>query len=149
MLKNILLSTMLAFGLFSCSNPASDDDHDEHARGIGIALVSSGQTIATYENEDPVTGQISVTAGTMTAGIDFMLIDEDGDRYTPDDETHALHFEFADTSVAGIWQHEGEEGGFEFHVQGKSVGSTTLTFTIYHDDHPDFVSVPVPVEVTE
>lgn len=149
MIKFSPLVLLLSLFLFSCSNPASDDDHGEHARGIGIALVSSGQTIATYEEDDPVTGKITVSVGTMTAGIDFLLIDEDGDRYTPDEGTYALHFEFADTSIAGIWQHEGEESGFEFHVQGKTVGLTNLAFTIYHDDHPDFVSQPISVEVTQ
>ncbi len=146
LLSILLMLTMVI--LPSCENPA-EKETDEHAEGVGIALVASGQTLVSYENDDPLVGSLSVALGARTDHINFYLIDEDGDRFIPDEEHHSLQFGFGDETIAGVYQHEGEEGGFEFHLDGLKAGQTTLTFTVYHEDHADFVSRPISVSVTQ
>ncbi|MBD3225237.1 MAG: hypothetical protein GF313_10940 [Caldithrix sp.] len=149
-LKFLILSSIVAsLILYSCSestDPHSDDN--EHARGIGIRITSSGQSVVEYEGDGTLTGALTVAEGDLSVPYMFMLIDEDGEAYTPEEDHHELRFEVADTTVTTVWQHEGEEGGFEFHLQGKNQGETTVVFSVYHEDHPDFVSRDIPAQVT-
>jgi len=143
-----LLLALLLILFAACNNPA-EKETDEHAEGVGIALVASGQTLVSYANDDPLMGSLSAIVGQRTDHIDFYLIDEDGDRFTPDEDHHSLQFEIDDETMISIFQHDGEEGGFEFHIDGLKAGQTTLTFTVYHEDHADFVSRPIPVNITQ
>jgi hypothetical protein len=142
----LLVITILFVTACSDGNDPNEDDND-HARGIGIQITSSGQTVVSYEGDGALTGSLSAVAGELSAAYFFLLIDEDGETYTPEEDHHELRFTVADTTIVTTWQHEGEEGGFEFHLQGKAEGQTTIIFTVYHEDHPDFVSRDIPVEV--
>ena len=46
-----------------------------------------------------------------------------------------------------VWQHPGEEGGYEFHLRGKKSGETTIEFKVNHDGHADFTSGDVKIVV--
>jgi len=141
---------ILIFNIYiiQCSENSSPvDDEGDHARGIGILITKSGSEAVRYEYEDPVTGQLSGKVGQISPAYEFMLIDDDGDAYTPDTEHHELRWEISDTTIAKLWQHEGEEGGYEFHVDGISAGITSIVFEVYHEGHADFVSKPVPIMI--
>ena len=56
-----------------------------------------------------------------------------------------LLLSIADTSIAEPETHEGEDWGF--HIKGKRVGQTSIEISIFHNDHPDFVSRPIPIVV--
>ena len=146
-LSGFLFVFLLMFS--SCSEESNpvDGGEGEHARGIGVVIRSSGQTVVRYERNEAVSGELSGPNGQTSVAYDFYLIDEDGDEYQPGAEHHSLTWELADTTVAGIWQHEGEEGGFEFHVVGKDIGLTSIVFSVLHEGHPDFVSKSIPVRV--
>ncbi len=147
--KFMVLTSILTFLLaVSCSESTDPNgEDDDHARGIGIRITSSGQTVVEYEGNGELSGSLSVAEGEISVPYIFMLIDEDGDAYTPEEDHHELRFEIADTTVTTIWQHEGEEGGFEFHLRGKKQGQTSIVFSVYHEDHSDFVSREIPAQV--
>ena len=46
-----------------------------------------------------------------------------------------------------VWQHEGEEGGFEFHLRGLKIGVTEIEFFILHNGHSDYRSGLFPVVI--
>lgn len=142
----VVVIAALVFNGCSESNPVDHDD--DHARGVGIKITQSGATVVSYKYDEPVVGALTAKVGELSPAYDFQLIDEDGDAYTPSTDHHELRWEIANTSIAELWQHEGEEGGFEFHVRGLAAGSTTVVFKVYHEGHADFVSKAVPINIT-
>ena len=92
-----------------------------------------------------MTGRIEVTDSTETPLIFVKFLTDDGTVGTPQGAEHSLQLTVADTSIAEPETHQGED--WEFHIKGKQIGQTTLEISIFHNDHPDFVSRPIPIQV--
>jgi len=58
-----------------------------------------------------------------------------------------LGWSVTDGSIAEVEQHS-EDGKWNFHIKGKKLGTTAIEIKIMHGDHADFVSKPIPIEVT-
>ncbi len=65
----------------------------------------------------------------------------------PNDTQLKFNFVVDDKSIATIWQHPGEEGGFEFHIKGVKVGKTHVEFFIEHEGHNDFRTGKMPLQI--
>ncbi len=129
-------------------NPVDHDHDDNHAEAVGLVITQSGAEIVRYEN-GVVTGKITVKAGEETPLLSVQFINEhDGDLFTPDGDHHTLGWTMADELIAELEQHN-EDGKWKFHIHGKTTGNTTIEIKIMHEDHADFVSLPIPVEVTQ
>lgn len=137
---------VVAFLLVQCSDEIVSH---EHVDAVGLRVVSSGVTLTSYVQDDTSSfSAIQLEYGVMSGHMDIELYDEEDDEwFTPTGSEYALEIDIADTSVCEYWQHEGEEGGFEFHLTGKKVANTTTTFRVLHDGHTDFESRPVKIEV--
>jgi len=147
--QTLIILFMSVIFLTYCSDNSTGPD-DDHADAVGMRIVSSGLTIVSYIRDGALTGKIETEAGEMTGGMDIEFYDDEDDEwFTPEDDHYELKIVLEDTTIAQYWQHEGEEGGFEFHIVGKQAGNTTAVFSILHDDHPDFVSRDIPVEVVQ
>lgn len=143
---------LLVFSIFiiiACDNGTDSNDDTEHARAVGLVIYSSGTTVVDYERDEAVSGQLEVPAGERSDHFDIKFIDEDGDEFEPEDDHYKLDWSIGDTSLVAIWQHEDEAGGWEFHLDGKKAGETTIRFKVMHDDHADFTSKLVPVVVSD
>ncbi len=129
-------------------NPVSNDEHDhDHAEAAGLVITQSGAEIVRYENGE-VTGKITVRAGEETPSLSVKFIDEhDGDLFTPDPDHHSLVCEVNDESIAIYEKQEGSDWSFIIH--GVAQGNTQIEIKIFHEDHADFVSLPIPIEVTQ
>jgi hypothetical protein len=125
------------------SNPVNGGDTD-HFEAIGLYLIESGDTLVSYIG-GTVSGEITVTDSTETPLIFVKFLSDDGTVGTPQGPEHSLNLSIADTSIAEYETHEGED--WEFHIKGKTAGQTTMEISIFHNDHPDFVSKPIPVLV--
>jgi len=152
MLKNFLKISVIVFAflfVYACSeddNPVSGGE--DHADAIGMRIVSSGVTLVSYIGDEAVQGSITVEEGVLSAGMDIEFYNDESESwFTPEEAENSLGIEVADTTIAQYWQHEGEEGGFEFHIRGKQQGQTSVVFSILHDEHADFVSKAIPVVV--
>ena len=146
--KVILILSLVTILLFTTSceeDPIAPQE--EHVEAVGMVFYSSGAEIArTYAGETE--SKFFVPVGGLSDHIDIKFINEDGDEFTVDEEdTQTLAWEFDDPTIADIWQHEGEEGAFEFHLQGLIVGETNIEFFVMHNDHSDFRSGKIPVKV--
>lgn len=129
--------------------PVHVHEHEgEEHEAVGLFMVkeTNGDTLVTV-NGATVTGKISVTNGGETGHIAVTFLADDGDTFTPPAEHHSLSFVVADTSIAAIEQHAGEP--FSFEVVGKKVGSTTFKVRLLHDDHADYESPDVEIDVTQ
>jgi hypothetical protein len=142
----MLLFISLLFFTYCSDNSTGPDD--EHADAVGMRIVSSGVTIVSYIRDGALTGHIEAEAGEMTGHMDIEFYDDEDDEwFTPEEDHYELSIEIEDTTIAQYWQHEGDEGGFEFHIRGINEGHTHAVFSIIHDDHPDFVSREIEIHV--
>ena len=134
-----------------CSdNPADHDGDEDHFEARGVALRINGIDTVVVDSNRIKQGRIAVQQGSMTSHISVEFIKEsDGSRGTPpaDDKDHTLGWVIADTSIAGV-EHEAEDGEWSLHIVGKKAGQTTIILRLLHNDHPDFESIPIPIEVT-
>ncbi len=141
----------LSLIVWGCEKNPVDDDHDHndaHAEAVGLVITQSGTEIVRYES-GVVTGQITVKAGEETPLLSVKFIDEhDGDLFTPEEDHYSFDWMIADESIAELEQYD-ENGKWRFHIHGKTAGNTTIEIKIMHDDHADFVSLPIPIEVTQ
>ncbi|MEQ9568739.1 MAG: hypothetical protein RLN75_01000 [Longimicrobiales bacterium] len=143
----LALTGVLALG-------ACDDDpvgnEDEHQEPVGLVISTGGVDLVTV-NGATVTGSLSVDAGQETAHLDVAFLDEDGDRFTPEDADEWLRVTIANPAVAE-WEQD-EPGEFGGHLHGESAGTTTAVFDLMHgavnssSAHPDYTSPPVPVVI--
>lgn len=128
-------------------NPVGAEDTDEgHAEAEGLIIKNSGVEIVRYENGE-VTGEIEVDEGELSALLFVKFINADAELFVPEGGHYSLQWEIADTSIADVVQHGGED--WEFHIIGKEHGETTIVLKIFHGDHADFVSRPIPIHVHE
>jgi hypothetical protein len=111
---------------------------------MGLYLIESGDTIVSYIG-GTVTGEIETEEGTLTPLIFVKFLTDEGEIGTPTGPEHTLQWEIADTSIAQVIKHAGED--WEFHIDGKAEGTTTIEISIFHNDHPDFVSKQIPIHV--
>lgn len=132
--------------LSACSNSVSDDDHD-HAEADGFVLKMNGQTIVEQLPDADLTGSIEIEVGEETSLITVYFLDHDGDEFQPDEEEHALGYEFTTDEIVEFEQHD-EDGLWSFHLHGESAGTTNLILSILHAGHSDFETQPIPVTVT-
>lgn len=144
------LSALLV--LASCDNPASSDDHDEHATPFGVALILNGVEIAVQENGEISYHEgdhIELEVGEETNLITVRWIAEDGDRFVPDTEDgYSLDWIISNGSVVEVEQHE-EDGAWAFHLIGLSAGESDIQFELFHNDHSDFTSSAFEVHVEQ
>jgi hypothetical protein len=126
--------------LFSagCSNPASNDDHEEHVRPYSMEFIMNGESIVTYDSGN-VSGHFDVGEDQETSLITAKFFDEDGNEIHSEDlsDEYSLAWDITNTDHAEIKQHDGD-GRWSFHIVGKSAGETTVQFLLMHIDHSVF-----------
>lgn len=151
LLTSLSATLLLAVLWTGCSdNPADHDNDDDHFEARGVALRINGLDTVVVDSNRIKQGRLVVKEGTTSPHISVEFLREsDGSRGTPDaaDKDHTLGWSIADTSVAGV-EREAEDGEWSFHIVGKKAGQTTIIIRMLHNDHPDFESIPIPVEVT-
>lgn len=137
----------------SCSNPVGSDDdeeHEEHTEPLGVALIMNETEIAFQENGSVnfASGDhLDLAVGEETGLITIRWVAEDGDRFEAHaDEGYSLRWTIENESVLEVEQHE-EDSPWQFHLVGASAGETQIQFELWHNDHKDFTSMPIPVEV--
>jgi hypothetical protein len=141
----LLAAAFLLVSGCETKNPVTDEEGHEEA--VGLVITSSGLELVRYEN-GVVTGSVSVQAGQETPLLTVQFIDEhDGALFQPDEEGHTLGVDIEHADIAEMEQHA-EDGLWRFHIIGKTAGTTSMEVKIIHEDHADFVSLPIPIQVT-
>lgn len=134
----ILLSVITITGCKSedkIVNPQED-----HFEAEGVVLESSGIQIASIFR-GVTTDTIKVPVGEYPDHIEVKFYTPEKTIINPPADTDKkLAYSVADTTVVTLWQHAGEEGGYEIHLRGKKPGMTTMELFIKHGEHSDFRS---------
>lgn len=137
---------IISFFIISCSDdPVTPQE--EHFEAEGIVFLQSGIKIA-----DIFRGVTSDTlyapVDSMTAGIDVKFYNSNQEMIDPpNDPDLTFAWEIDNTLIVDVWQHPGEEGGFEFHLEGLLADTTLIEFFILHEGHADFRSGKITVVV--
>ncbi|MBU0475254.1 MAG: hypothetical protein KKF62_13965 [Bacteroidetes bacterium] len=144
----VLLFSLLTIFIFAT---ACEDDpvapQEEHLKAIGMVFYDSGIEVARIIR-GVTSDTLKAPLGGLSEHYDIKFIDENENEFDPPStETQTLAWEFADAAIADIWQHEGEDGSFAFHLQGLLVGKTSIEFFVKHNDHNDYRSGKIPVKV--
>ncbi|KAA3655729.1 MAG: hypothetical protein DWQ10_17010 [Calditrichaeota bacterium] len=144
-----ITALILSFSFYACDedNPVNDDGDNDHAEAVGLVVLQSETEIVRYEN-GAVTGEITLKAGEATQLSVLFINDHDGELFSPDEDHHSLDWTVADQTIADLSQ-DGITAAWEFQVSGEKVGNTTVELKILHEDHADFVSLPIPIRVTQ
>ncbi|MFN3871952.1 MAG: hypothetical protein ACK4R9_03015 [Ignavibacterium sp.] len=139
--------TTLTLFLSSCKDDPLEPDMD-HFEAEGLVLYQSGIKVA--EIFRGVTQDtLFAVEGQRTSHFEVKFYNANKQELDPPDHTkQPFAWEIQDTSIVGTWQHPGEEGSYEFHLEGKRVGVTQIEFFIMHEGHADFRSGKIPVKVT-
>lgn len=146
-LKNVFMLLLIATLTVSCSNSASSEE-ETHPEPTGVVLYLNGDLIVEkYSGQDLINNFPPIEKDSVTALINTLFIDEDGNEFIPDEPEAYLNFEISNTNIIEIEQHEGEL--WDFHVKGRQAGTTTLTLQLMHDNHPDFESPAISIQVVE
>lgn len=141
----ILFSTIFIFLACSEKNPV-DDDHSEHAEAMGLIVFSPSDTLFTYK-QGAVYGKLQLKSGESTPLLTVQFIDEAGDYFTLDGPEHTFEYEIANSSIIQVDDAPG--GEWQFIIKAIAVGNTTFIIKIFHEGHSDFVSAPLPVEISQ
>ena len=143
----LALSTVLVLG--ACDDDPVDHG-DEHQDPVGMVISSGGVDLVTV-NGNTVTGTLTYDAGEESPHLDVEFLDDDGDRFTPEDADEWLRVTIANTDVAE-WEQD-EPGEFGGHVHGESAGATVAVFDLMHgavnsaSAHSDYKSPNVPIVI--
>lgn len=148
-LKSLLILSLIASGIFlqSCDESDPVSDQMDHFEAVGLRIYSSGALVLEYYK-----GTVNDTLFAPVGGIgDHMevkfLKDGKAEVDPPSDSDKSFAFEIENTSMLEIYQHPGEEGGYEFHLKGLQQGDTRMKFKILHNGHPDFTTDWIPVHI--
>ena len=156
-LKHFTFALLVAVTFAACDDNPVDDDHDHEHRMADVhqlELVLNGEeVIVIEENQFPggVPDTLHVPAGGETALITLHAETEDGDHIHFDElgDEYSLVFSFSEDEVAEVEQHEGERWSFHLHGHGAVGEQTNLVLDFMHNDHADFTTPAIPIELVE
>lgn len=147
--KRFLVFALLIFTLISFTACDKNDDpvtsQEDHFEAIGMMFRTSGIEVASILR-GVTTDTLKGPEGAIGDALDITFFDENENEIAPPSNP-ALSWEIDDPSIFEIWQHPGEEGGFEFHVKGLKEGESHIEFFIMHEGHSDFRSGKIPVKI--
>lgn len=158
--RSAMFTAAIASGilvLMGCSDSPTAPE-EEHVEAAGFAIELDGTEILRYLDAEGGTPTLSMAVGTTYEAV-VVFLDPDGDPLEHEEhegeEEDELRVTIGNGSVLS-WtpeEHDHEEEGgeehLEFHgeLEALSVGSTTMQLCILHEDHCDYESPLVAVEV--
>jgi hypothetical protein len=146
-----ILSSLLAITIFllftvSCSDEPLTPQED-HFEAEGIVFLQSGIKIAEIFR-GVTTDTLFAPEGALSAGIDVKFYNSNKEMINPPDPAdQSFAWQIDNPALVEVWQHPGEEGGYEFHLRGLTEGITQIEFFIMHEGHADFRSGKITVAV--
>lgn len=152
-MKNILRTlviAMLAFTVISCSEDDPVSDQHDHAEADGMVIKSNGNIILKIDEAeiDPnYFEKLSIKENSTMSDLEVFFIDHDGDEFQPHDEDKSFGWVIGDESILQLIPDS--ENMWQFDLEGLKEGMTDLEIRILHNDHPDFKTPKIPVEITK
>jgi hypothetical protein len=137
----LFLAAVLTVYIVGCDNPTNPGGEGLHEDAQGLVLKSEDSVIVRVDSGMVRFGTISVDLG-VSDHIGVWFLGEDGEEFRPTRSEFSLGWEVADTTIAILFQ-DSHTGKWEFHVDGRGVGSTTVVMKLLHSGHGDFLTPPI------
>ncbi len=146
LLLSYIFILILFFGCKKGDNPVIPQEDHFHAIGMAIFDATGALKIKILRGVTSDTLRAEVGKRSDHYSIQFYNSEEKLIP-PPTNKEVKLDWNINDKSVVGVWQHPGEEGGYEFHLDGIKKGKTTIEFYIVHEGHNDYRTGLIPLEV--
>lgn len=161
MKKNFSVQSALTLAFFAVSVlflHSCSEDHShapgEHFEAEGAVFLDGSR--ATYlqifrgQVDAAFKPKFSAPLNNLSDAFIVKFLDADKkQKNPPTDPSVKLTWKIANSDIVEVYQHQGEEGGYEFHLRGKKTGTTTIEFFLTHGDHSDYRTGSIPVEVVK
>lgn len=132
----------------SCSDDDPVAPEEEHFEAIGTVIYDGSGAVAVSILRGETDDTLYIEKGNLSDHFTVKFYDEGENIVDPPDEEHtSLSYEIGNEELVEWYQHEGEEGGYEFHLRGMEQGTTTLELFLMHGDHHDYRSGKIPVKI--
>jgi len=144
---SLLFVLIFSFLTISCEDDTVSSQ-EEHFEAIGTAIYDATGALSVSILRGVTSDTLFVTNGELSDHFDVKFYNEDEIIVDPpESEGIKLAFAVADESIVEFWQHEDEQGEFEFHLRGLNSGVTSIELFIEHEGHNDYRSGDIPVVV--
>ncbi len=150
----LLLCSLLLL-VVGCSDNPVDNSSDfacEHVDAEGLVVEATGPSgsgaVLAGQWKTTVTGGVVLQSGQagMRLAVSFLDLDSTRIEVSTACVDHALRWTGGDTSIVKLANVPQEKWQLELSPQ--SPGSTSVRLQVWHGDHSDFTSQPIPVVVT-
>lgn len=144
---------LFAFFILIIFNGCSKDSdplssQEEHFQAIGLAVLDASGKIVVKILRGETTDTLNAILNTRSEAYFIEFYDRNENLVEPPkSKDQKLTWTIDDPSLVNVYQHEGEEGGYEFHLDGLKTGITKIEFFIEHDGHNDFRSGKITLHV--
>lgn len=147
-----LLSVLLSIIILHFNGCQKDDNplapEEDHFDAIGMLIYdASGKQVAKILR-GVTSDTLNAESGKISDHFTVKFYNGEEKIVNPPASEH-LKFtaKIDDETVAKFWQHPGEEGEFEFHIDGVKKGKTLIEFFIQHEGHNDFRTGKIPLQI--
>ncbi len=132
----------------ACSKDNETINQADHFEAIGTAITDASGAISVKILRGITTDTLVAPYGARSEAMFIKFYDNNENIIQPPkDADKYLGYEIGDPSLVKVYQHEGEEGGYEFHLDGLKEGKTTIQFFVMHNGHADYRSGLIPLVV--
>ncbi len=147
LLRFILLITASLF-IISCEDDDPLQPEEEHFVPIGTAIYDATGALYVTILRGVTFDTLFIQNGDLSDHFDVKFFDENEEIVeAPENENTKLNHLIDDETITEFWQHEDDQGGFEFHLRGLKKGVTSIELFIEHEGHNDYRSGKIPVKV--
>ena len=151
-LKTALVLVSLTIILSSCSEDTQPLTPGEHFEAEGMLFLDGARKpylkVFRGSVDTVLARKFTAPLNNISDAFIVKFLDSKQNEVNPPSESvKKLTWQIDDPSIVEVYQHEGEEGGYEFHLRGKKAGQTYIQFYVTHGDHSDYRSGKIPVEI--
>ncbi|MCZ7602356.1 MAG: hypothetical protein M5R37_05790 [Melioribacteraceae bacterium] len=142
----VLFISLSVIVFTSCGDDDPVTPQEEHFEAIGTVIYDATGAEVLRILRGVTSDTLFAKVGILSDHYNVKFLDEDEVVVTPpaDDET-TMGLDITDTNLLAFEQDE--PGAFEFHLEGKAAGITTIEIKILHSGHSDYRSGLIPVKV--
>lgn len=142
----VLFISLFVFAFTSCGDDDPVTPQEEHFEAIGTVIYDATGAEVLRILRGVTSDTLFAKVGILSDHYNVKFLDEDEVVVNPpaDDET-TMGLDITDTNLLAFEQDE--PGAFEFHLEGKAAGITTIEIKILHSGHSDYRSGLIPVKV--
>lgn len=146
LLLSYIFILILLFGCKKDDNPVIPQE--DHFQAIGMAIFDATGALKIKILRGVTSDTLKAEVGKRTDHFSIQFYNSEEKLIPPPTNKEVkLDWNISDKFVVGVWQHPGEEGGYEFHLEGKQKGKTSIEFYIVHEGHNDYRTGLIPLEV--